>query len=71
MSATPRTDKVAAYSSNYFNALDLARTLERENAALRDALLKIAEVCNGYDLEAGWACKHAREALQKAGGTNV
>jgi uncharacterized coiled-coil protein SlyX len=34
-------------------------------AQLREALEKIAEVCNGYDLEAGWACRHAREALAK------
>ena len=33
---------------------------------LLEALERIAEVCNGYDLEAGWACKHARAAIAKA-----
>ena len=43
-------------------AAEIAR-LAAENSILREALEKIAEVCNGYGLEAGWACKHARETL--------
>ena len=41
---------------------DLAAA-QAQIAQLRGALEKIAEVCNGYDLEAGWACRHAMEAL--------
>lgn len=42
--------------------------LKEINAELLAALEKIAEVCNGYDLEAGWACKTARAAIAKATG---
>ncbi len=37
--------------------------LKGDNRNMRKALKKIAEVCNGYSGEAGWACRHAREAL--------
>jgi hypothetical protein len=37
----------------------------QQRDALAEALHKIAEVCNGYGDEAGWACKHARAALGK------
>lgn len=40
-------------------------TLKQQRDDLLEALEKIAEVCNGYDLEAGWACKHARAAITK------
>lgn len=43
----------------------LAPHLIAANEAMEQALLKIAEVCNGYGNEAGWACKNAREALRK------
>lgn len=42
--------------------------LEQQRDELLAALGKIAEVCNGYDLEAGWACTHARAAIAKATG---
>lgn len=35
------------------------------------ALEKIAEVCNGYGDEAGWACKHALIAIAKADGRDI
>lgn len=41
-----------------------AHRLRVLNSLLVAALAKIAEVCNGYDLEAGWACAHARAALK-------
>ena len=40
--------------------------LRAEKDALATALEKIAEVCNGYGNEAGWACKTARAAIAKA-----
>jgi hypothetical protein len=39
---------------------------DRRIEVLEEALQKIAEVCNGYGLEAGWACRQAREALAEA-----
>lgn len=47
------------------HAIQECARLQSENLKLRSALEMIAEVCNGYGLEAGWACKHAREALAK------
>ena len=63
-------DDIANYKESnptrkVYLAVKLAPRLIAANEAMEQALLKIAEVCNGYGNEAGWACKNAREALRK------
>lgn len=48
-----------------FNGAKLdALCWKTQSEKFESALRKIAEVCNGYGDEAGWACKHARETLR-------
>ena len=70
MSDTPRTDEVTwdADLSNYVVNAEFARTLERENAALRDALSRLIEVHDAMGGKCGTARIAAEEALAKEEG---
>lgn len=65
-----RLDEEAANGQAERARLEAHRTdrIKQAGPDLLAALEKIAEVCNGYDLEAGWAGQFARAAIAKATG---
>jgi hypothetical protein len=69
MSATPRTDEMElkgqpAIGGKAFIHSDFARTLERENKALREALVSIADYQRHDADDAFYMMKLAKEALK-------